>query len=434
MFKKIDSTSQNSVSSSLAIFDTPPTNVTATSAAFKEILTLNPISVHPFHFRISPGSSFLDLSKCHLVTQMRVRKKADDGTWENLPAGATVAPIQYIGATFIKNMKVSINGREVFHSNGLYAYKAYLDSELSYSNEYKRSYLSAGGWFPCENPEAVTDTGFVSRQELFKESMTVEMISRIHADVFGQDRLIISGVDIDLEITPNDEAQYTIMATDDGTYKLELLSCRLYAKMLNLTEGLNLSIASRLTTQPARYPIRRSELKTETVGSGRRDFHSMLFTEVIPRRIIVGFVEPAAFEGAWKKNPFNFQNFNIRDISINAHGTVYPHVPYDLKWATSSKFARPFHDMHEAVGLRPPDCNGITMNMFKKGWTLFVFNLSTTLDNDDGYDMIRTGTCHIHVKFHTETPAGGVQMIVYGESESMLLIDHTRTVSSDLTI
>ncbi|KAH7716846.1 hypothetical protein AAVH_15733 [Aphelenchoides avenae] len=126
------------------------------------------------------------------------------------------------------------------------------------------------------------------------------------------------------------------MATDDGTYKLEFLSCKLYAKMLNLTEGLNLSIASRLATQAARYPVRRSELKTETIGGGRRDFHSMLFTEVIPRRIVIGFVEPSAFEGDYKKSPFSFQNFNVRDISINAHGTVYPHVPYDLKWTTSS--------------------------------------------------------------------------------------------------
>ncbi|KAH7716703.1 hypothetical protein AAVH_15885 [Aphelenchoides avenae] len=431
---KIDSASQNSVSSSLAIFDTPPTNVTATSAMYKEILTLNPVSTHPFHFRISPGSSFVDLSKCYLTTQMRIRKRNDDGSWENLPADAKVVPAQYIGATFIENMKVSINGREVFHSNGHYAYKAFLDSELSYSHEYKRAVLSGAGWFPAEDQEDADDESFVRRQKLFKESETVELFSRIHADVFCQDRLVINGVDIDIEITPQHDDKFTVIAHDAGIYKLEILGCRLYAKMLNLTEGLNLSIASRLATQPARYPVRRSHLKSETINAGLRDFHSMLFTELIPRRIIVGFVDTGAFSGDYRKSPFNFKNFSIRDITISAHGQIYPNVAYDLKWTTCSKHARPFLDMHEAVGLRPPDSNGITLEMFNSGWTLFVFNLSTTLDNDDGYDMIRTGTCHIDVKFHTETPAAGIQMIVYGESESLLLIDHTRTVSSDLTV
>lgn len=88
---------------------------------------------------------------------MRILKLGDAG-WEKLAADAKVAPIQYIGATFIQNMKVAINGCEVFHSNGLYACKAYLDSELSYPNEYKKARLSGGGWFLSEDQESFTET------------------------------------------------------------------------------------------------------------------------------------------------------------------------------------------------------------------------------------------------------------------------------------
>lgn len=194
-----------------------------------------------------------------------VKRNADDTAWENLAADTKVVPIQHIGAAFIENMKVSINGREIFHSNGLYAYKAYMDNELSHSSEYKKSFMSVGGWFPSEDQESASDEGFIRRQALFAESKTVEVVSRLHADIFCQDRLIINCVDIDIEIMPHHSNTFPLIALDAGTYKLEIIGCHLYAKMLNLFEGLNLSITNRLATQAARYPIKRSEIKSSFI-------------------------------------------------------------------------------------------------------------------------------------------------------------------------
>ena len=64
-------------------------------------------------------TSMLDLSKCYLLTEMKLKRK-DNATGQlvNLDNGEVVAPIQMIGGTFIKNLKLSINGREVFDTNG----------------------------------------------------------------------------------------------------------------------------------------------------------------------------------------------------------------------------------------------------------------------------------------------------------------------------
>jgi hypothetical protein len=48
---------------------------------------------------------------------MRIRRK-DGANMVDLINNENVAPIQMIGGTFIKNLKVSINGREIFDSNG----------------------------------------------------------------------------------------------------------------------------------------------------------------------------------------------------------------------------------------------------------------------------------------------------------------------------
>jgi hypothetical protein len=50
---------------------------------------------------------------------MRIRRK-DGVNLVNLNVNENVAPIQMIGGTFIKNLKVNINGREIYDSNGLY--------------------------------------------------------------------------------------------------------------------------------------------------------------------------------------------------------------------------------------------------------------------------------------------------------------------------
>jgi hypothetical protein len=52
LFKKIDASSANAISGALAIFETPPSNVGINRSVYREILTLNPITDVPFHFKV----------------------------------------------------------------------------------------------------------------------------------------------------------------------------------------------------------------------------------------------------------------------------------------------------------------------------------------------------------------------------------------------
>ncbi|KAL3102873.1 hypothetical protein niasHT_028676 [Heterodera trifolii] len=92
------------------------------------------------------GQNFIDLSKCYLLTEFRIRKENQNGQLVNITAAdEEVGPIQMLGHTFIKNMRMSINGREIFNSNSLMAYKTYFSHELSYSTAAKDSHLNAAG-------------------------------------------------------------------------------------------------------------------------------------------------------------------------------------------------------------------------------------------------------------------------------------------------
>lgn len=436
-YKKIDANSANSISSALDLFSTPPTNVSVASSRYQEVLTSNPVDSPPFHFRINAGSNYVDLSKCFLITEMKIQKESDDGVLSNPGNTAEVASIQGLGSTFIRNMRIMVNGRETFNANSLYSYKAYLDTELSYPAAVKDSYLSVMGWHSyAANQIDKDDVGFKRSRELMKNGGVTQFIAPIHADLFAQSRYLVSNVEIDVEITPHDNAFPLIKgdAGDANTYRLIITSCKLYIKTLTLTDGLALSIAKQMQTLQARYPIKKAELKPDFISAGTYERTTTLFTENLPRRLIIAFVDSDSYNGTGTSSPFNFKPFGIKQISVTANGCSYPNVPYNLRWA-GNRFCRAYHDMQEGVGLGlASESNGITMDKYKDGWTIFVFNLSSSQENDGAFDLIKTGTTSVNVKFNHEVPAKGIYMIVYGESDSLLLLDANRMLTTDTTV
>jgi hypothetical protein len=80
------------------------------------------------------------------------------------------------------------------------------------------------------------------------------------------------------------------------------------------------------------------------------------------------------------------------------------------------------------------ESNAITYNMFGKGWCIYVFNLTNSLENDPGFQLIKEGTTSISVKFASPVPVGGITMIAYAEVDSLMLIDKNRSLTSDVSV
>lgn len=139
-----------------------------------------------------------------------------------------------------------------------------------------------------------------------------------------------------------------------------------------------------------------------------------IFMDQIPRRVIVAMVKNASYVGDKTKSPFKFEPFDVHEMSITAGGAIYPHAPYSMNFRRGH-YARAFHDMQEAVGCANSlESNGINMTRFGAGWTIFCFTLTSTLSNDSGFELIRSGTTALHTKFSSPIPEGGVTMLIYG--------------------
>ena len=433
VFNKIDQESANSITSALDFFTIPPTNTSVSSSTWREYLTLNPVTDIPYRFRIYSSNNYLDLSKVYLLTEAKILKRnADNDAWIPIVAGDAVGTINYIGNTFIKYIKVTLNGREITDSNSLYMYKAYLDAELSLPVTAKESYLSVAGYYTDDDQDTVANPGFLKRGTLFRTGKTAQFISRLDVDLFNQPNYMISGVEIEIEIMPNDSNFCILEPANTATvYKFEITSLRLFAKSLDLMSGLAYDISQKLEKAPARYAIRRTSVKSHFITENRTEFSAMLWSEQVPRRVILGLISNNRYIGAKNLSPFKFEPFNVREMTVFANGKSYPPNLYNLNY-TDGLCSRAYHDLQEALGFASStESNGISLEKFKSGWTLYSFNLTNSGEQNPCFDLISEGATNINIKFNNPVPGGGIVLIALAEFDSLIYIDRLRNVLSD---
>ena len=116
--------------------------------------------------------------------------------------------------TLFQQVDVSLNDVQVSQSAGTHAYRAYIESLLSYGPQVKTSQLRAALYFKGTagnmdrpNPEnanaAERNYGLQKRASFTDRGATVDMIGRIHSDIFLQDRHMLNEVNVKVRLVRN---------------------------------------------------------------------------------------------------------------------------------------------------------------------------------------------------------------------------------------
>nr|CAD2146170.1 unnamed protein product [Meloidogyne enterolobii] len=418
--KKINENSPLALNSALSIFTVPPTNVSVVRSFFREILPLSTITQDsPYLFRLFSDNLWTDLSRTYLYLELSIEKLGQDNKWSPIVATDTsIAPIQGIGQTFVQQLKVTL---------------AYITNELSFPDNVKSNFLASIGYYKCDKHDDSTDSGFQKRCSLFANGKHTQFLSRLDFDLGNQELFLLNNLDVNFNIyrSKNSFALQRLNATDEVQYRLYVHDVKLFVKMIEVQPSLNMNIYKTLESKPATYAVRKTEIKSTFLTAGRTEIEYNAFSASIPRRITVALISNKAFNGDFGLSPFNFQPYDLRDISVHTGGHIFPLVAYKLKFK-NNLFVRAFVDMYEALGVANSDRSiDISMDKFKNGWTFFVIPLTSTLDDSCGFELLRSGTTSIRLEFNTPIPAGGVEMIVLGEFDQMLMIDYNRHIVSD---
>nr|CAD2193611.1 unnamed protein product [Meloidogyne enterolobii]CAD2199391.1 unnamed protein product [Meloidogyne enterolobii] len=356
--KKINENSPLALNSALSIFTVPPTNVSVVRSFFREILPLSTITQDsPYLFRLFSDNLWTDLSRTYLYLELSIEKLGADNKWGPIVGTDTnIAPIQGIGQTFVQQLKVTVGNTEVYDSGTLYPFKAYITNELSFPDNVKFNFLASIGYYKCDKHDDNTDAGFQKRCSLFANGKHSQLLSRLDFDLGNQELFLLNNLDVNFSIyrSKNSFALQRLNENDEAQYRLYVHDVKLFVKMVEVQPSLNMNIYKTLESKPATYAVRKTEIKSTFLTAGRTEIEYNAFSASIPRRITVALISNNAFNGSFGLSPFNFQPYDLRDISVHTGGHIYPLVPYKLKF-NDNLFVRAFVDMYEALGVANSD-------------------------------------------------------------------------------
>ena len=219
-------------------------------------------------------------------------------------------------------------------------------------------FIAAAG----ENKELVKQASFT------KFSKVVDMMGRIHSDIFFQEKLLMNGISIRIRLVTCKDF-FSFVSTDAAlTFKIKIVR----AKKIRISNSVNLAHVKALEHANATYPIRNVEFKTFFMPTGNYDaVQKNLFMGQIPNRVFAGLVNTDTFNGSFAKNPYNFKNYKIMDISLKSDGQEQSSEPIKLDF-TDGKIREGYWSLLQTVSkvLKDADID-ILREDYANGYMLF---------------------------------------------------------------
>ncbi len=450
MAQLIDKTSQIATKSELDLFSVPPTQVVIESSNWVPVFAKNSIkedSQGPFEFTLERDFEYLDLSNSYMHIQLSITKAAGTNIAEQdppaddapIPAARKyeAVPINNIGSSMFKTLKVFFNSRLVYDSGPTYALRSYIEDTLNYSTLTKNTMLQSAGYFPDTFLlfDSMTNKGYQQRGKMADKSRKFDILAPIHADCFSHDRLLLSNMQVRLEAYKNPDA-YCIqsLAIDNNPeqYKLKIHNMTWLVRKVQLLSSMSLALEARLAKQVARYPIRRVTCRDFHINGNIRTVSQLQLSQgQLPRRIVLGMLDVDSFHGNYKSPCFEFKNNKVEKLQLIVGGVPIPRLPLECNFK-DNQYTRAYMSMFSNLNNSLEDnSNGITYRAFAYGYTFFVFDLSS--DNSETWHLVREGTVTLDMSFGIPTPANGIKLIVCYEMENLMMINKNRETYFDFS-
>lgn len=415
--------------SELDIFDTPPIQTAilrSDEISYQPLASLDNPSVIEF-LSVGNGDCYRDLSsiqirfKIQLLNSNGEKFKNSD---ENQPSVAN-----NILHSIIRSCSLSLNGTTISQNEGDYHYRSYIETILSYGTDATNTFLQNSGWYrdDGEMDSLTGNSGLEKRKELFKNSKVVEVMGRLHCDLINQPVFLINNVDLRVILTLEKSAFFIIEnASDNSMYKV--LEATMYIKQLTINPNILMAHNAVLTKRNAVYHYKKVEIKTVTISSGSNSINlDNIIHGILPRRIIFGMVENAAYNGTKSLNPYNFQHFNMTDFILLVNGIPYPTQPLQMNFE-DDHYARAYQTLFNGTGIHHDfRSHQIKKEDFKKGFFLLAFDLDPDSYTDSCLSLLEQGTVRIEGRF-ARALSKTITCIVYAEYDTKLEIDKNRNI------
>lgn len=424
--------------SELDLFSVPPTQTSMEQGSWVEYHPVTTImDGSPIEFDISgTGQDYIDFGNTMLYVKAKVT--APDGT--DLGANDPIGPANLFLHSLFSQVDISLNGTLITASTNTYPYRAMMETLLSYGKDSKTSQLTSALYYKdqpgrmdsVDFADAARNSGLVKRRAIARQSRVFDMMGRIHADIFFQERYMLNEVDVKIKLVRSKDV-FCLMG--GAACKAQIVHASLFVRKVKLMPSVFLAHAKTLERGTAKYPIRRVVCKSFTVPQNYLDVsHEKLFSGQLPTRIVIGLVSNRAFNGHLESNPFNFQHFGLSEIALYLDGQQQHAVrPIQPNYA-DGQYIRAYDSLFAGTGRQCRD-EGLYISRedYSGGYALYAFDLTADLGEDDHFSLLRQGSVRVVLKFAAAL-AATISVIAYAEFENVIEVDRDRNIIFDFGV
>ena len=421
--------------SELDVFSVPITQIGVNGSHWETVRSKNQLDSHgPWTFDLDTGGHYCLPYRNYMYLRLKIVR-----TDANVPFDDTdnVSPINKLGSTFFKTVKLYIGSKQVEDSYDLYPYRSMIETELNYGKETKEcGHLRAALYVREEQGDSLdngTNMGFIERSRIIAMGKgEIELLAPITCDLFNSNRVLPTHTKLRLEVYRNSNNFLLLNMNTGGKaargYDIQVMDMFWQVHMLDLTKSASLGLEAALLKHPAKYPVRLTKMTRLSVSSGsNRTPQNCLFSGQVPRRLIIAQVERNAFNGAKKLSPFNFQNFGLEEITVTAGGVRYHREPLKMDFENGIYY-RAYLQLLESLQMGAPHTQGCSIGpeMFAYGGRCFLaFDLSPDQTDGTYWDLTRTGNTYVEARYKRPLTKD-IELVVYAEFDSLIRIDHNR--------
>ncbi|XP_042300550.1 uncharacterized protein F54H12.2-like, partial [Sceloporus undulatus] len=301
-------------------------------------------------------------------------------------------------ASLFSQLDVVLGNRLITLSNNCYPYRAMMELILNYSGDT----LSTQFMAELMDQTLLTDagnSGFRARAAQTAGSCKWDLMAPLHSDLFFQDKMLLNGVDVKIKFTRSKDKFCLMSGALVDNYKVHILNAALFVKRVKVSPAVRLGNAEALLTANAKYPIEHVRMKVFSIPGGSLICNQEnLFLGQLPKQLVIGFVNSAAFSGDYSQNSFNFKHFNVNFVALYVDEVQVPSKPLQPNYLLG-QCVREFMQLVQVTGKEMKDQSLlINRNEFSKGYTLYGFDLSLGQSCADHYSLIKTGNLRAEIR------------------------------------
>ena len=422
----------------LEIFDKVPVLETIMSSYTQEVFPSTSLDESSIEFEFETDRNlYLDMRDTHLSLKFQLFKgrmfdafkkekaehkaKSEEDSDEEPQTYLTY--VNNLLHSLFSNCEIYFNNTMVYNANGLYPHKAQISNKFNSPAVSNKGILACHGYSFEENPDAFDMYPFTDRENSLGTGINFSLYGRLAIFLFTCEKLLLPNTKVRIKLIRARPNFY--MLSDNPNVSLKIVDCSLFTRRILVAEPNHQYLQWNLEREPAQYNYMETIARTFIIPSRQNQFiQENVFNNAPIRRIAVAMNTNSAVAGSFHENPFNYQQFHLRELRIIRGGraiisldTTSPCRPY----VTTMK-ARQFNE----------DFPALPMEDFQNHYIL-VFDLTSLQDAAEHLHYPELSGESLRLEMFFQFPLEQVtEVIVLGERLSNVQIEKFGTVAKNV--